>query len=425
MSLAVCSGMNRQAWVFVVTGLIACGKVATKGSSGDDDGSPDAAPTGAIELSPPVLDFGQVSVAVVASLQTVTLTNHSDQPATASLISGADAASFSIQHDTCDAPIDPGGSCTVDVAILVSHDGAYAASIDAKAGGLQASSMIAATSLAASVSMSPTSDVFGDVLLGATVTHQYMLTNDGQAPLPTPTLAVTGAAYTIASSTCPALLDGGASCVIGVAFQPTALGTQTSTVTATIGPLSAGCGLIARGTAQLSASKLGSGAGTVGGPGGLDCGANCTITVASSPITLTAAETTGSAFTGWAGAAAGCGTNKTCDVPITAATVTAVANFTDLPTLTVDVLNSGMVAGSVTLDNKGNGQPGSCTGSCAFDYPAATTVHLTAIEDLDACRQFDQWFGACAGQNANCTLTVSANISTTATFSRISGCLPK
>ncbi|HEV7557377.1 MAG TPA: choice-of-anchor D domain-containing protein [Kofleriaceae bacterium] len=420
--------MNRQAWVLVMTGLIACGKVATKGSSGDDDGSPDAPATGTIELSPPALDFGEVSIAVVPSLQTVTLTNHSDQPASASFsISGADATSFSILHDTCDAPIDPGASCTVDVAILVSHDGAYAASIDAKAGGLQASSMIAATSVTASLSMSPTSDVFGDVLLGASVTHQYTLANNGQAPLPTPTIEVTGAAYTVDASLCPAMLGAGATCVVSVTFQSSALGTQSSTLTATIGPLSAGCGLIARGTAKLTASKLGTGVGTVSGPGadGLDCGTTCTITVASSPITITAAETAGSSFTGWAGGAAGC-MNRTCDVAITSAAVTAIANFTDLPTLTVSVANGAMVSGSVAIDNTGNGQPGSCTDDCAFDYPAATTVRLTAIEDIDVCRRFDGWSGACFGQlTTSCTLTVSGNMSTSAGFSRKPNCNPK
>jgi hypothetical protein len=274
--------------------------------------------------------------------------------------------------------------------------------------------------------MSPTSDVFGDVSLGATVTHQYTLTNDGQAPLPTPTVEVTGAAYTVDSTMCPALLDAGATCVVSVTFQPSALGTQTSTVIATIGPLSAGCGLIARGTSQLSASKLGSGVGTVSG-GGLNCGATCTATVASTPITLTATATTGSVFSGWAGAAAGCGSNATCDVPIATGAVAAIANFTDLPTLTVAVVNgAGVTDGSVEISDRGDGQPGSCTNDCSFDYPAATVVHLTAIEDIDVCRQFDGWSGACFGQpTVNCTLTVSSNMSTSAGFSRKPSCNPK
>jgi len=416
--------MNRYVWVFAITSLIACGKVATKGSSGDDDGSSsgdDAGVSGGIELSPPILDFGQVSIAVTPSPQTVTLTNHGDQPASASFaISGADAASFSIQHDTCDAPIAAGGSCTVDVVILVSHDGAYAASVDAKAGDLHASSMIAATSLTASLSMSPTSDVFGDVSLGATVTHQYTLTNDGQAPLPTPTVEVTGAAYTVDSTMCPALLDAGANCVVSVTFQPSALGTQTSTVIATIGPLSAGCGLTARGTSVLSASKLGSGAGTVSG-GGLNCGAACTATVASTPITLTATATTGSVFSGWAGAAAGCGTNATCNVPIATGAVAAIANFTDLPTLTVDINQTPGLDGRVSVDNP----PTTCTSNCSFDYPAATTVHLIAEGDNVTCTQFDGWSGACFGQGSTCTLTVDSNKSTSAGFSKKPGCNPE
>ncbi len=73
----------------------------------------------------------------------------------------------------------------------------------------------------------------------------------------------------------------------------------------------------------LSVSRAGAGTGTVtSSPSGIDCGSACsTAFVVGKSVTLTAAPSTGSIFTGWGGACSGTGA---CTVTITAdATVTA------------------------------------------------------------------------------------------------------
>jgi hypothetical protein len=416
-------------YLVLVTGLLACGKVASHSmpdgnpGGGDDDAGTtgDDAGPGSLELAPTAIDFGQVSIAQAPSSQSIQITNKTGAAAHVTLaISGDDAASFTIDPGTCAGQLNNNDACMALIALTVTHDGAYAASIDASAGTVHASAPLAAMSVPATMSLSPSSDDFGDTNLASPATRQYSVTNTGQAPLPMPALALSGgAAYTIDSTTCNGTLDPGASCGFTVKFAPAAVGSQSAMVTATAGTLTAQVTIAGRGTAQLSAVRQGTGAGTVSG-GGLDCGATCAATVATNPVTLTASAAGGSAFTGWGGGAAGCGTSPTCSVAINAGTIAVTAGFADLPTLTVDV-NSSFGDPSVSISNPAM----TCTDSCTNDYPTATTVTLRANFDASNCEQFDGWSGACFGTiGTTCTLTVNANLSTSAGFSKKSGCNP-
>jgi arabinan endo-1,5-alpha-L-arabinosidase len=71
-------------------------------------------------------------------------------------------------------------------------------------------------------------------------------------------------------------------------------------------------------TYPLSVTKAGTGAGTVtSSPSGITCGATCSATFASgTSVTLSAAASAGSTFTGWGGA---CGGTGACNTTMTAA----------------------------------------------------------------------------------------------------------
>ena len=90
----------------------------------------------------------------------------------------------------------------------------------------------------------------------------------------------------------------------------------------------------------LTAAKTGSGTGTVSSnPAGITCGATCTARYLSgTSVTLSAAATAGSVFTGWSGG--GCTGTGTCVVNLTADT-TVTANFEVLRNLTVSKAGSG------------------------------------------------------------------------------------
>ncbi|MEI2711383.1 MAG: CARDB domain-containing protein [Chitinophagaceae bacterium] len=76
----------------------------------------------------------------------------------------------------------------------------------------------------------------------------------------------------------------------------------------------------------LTAAKAGTGQGTItSSPAGIDCGATCSHTFDdATQVTLTAAPTSGSTFTGWSGA--GCSGTGTCQVTINS-DQTATATF--------------------------------------------------------------------------------------------------
>ncbi len=422
--------MTKLVLLVVSVAALACGRVnpvADAGSSGDDDDAgpgtdDDAGGTDELELSPPSIDFGIVSIALPVFPRTVTITNHTAASATLQLaLSGPDAASFHFQRSSCDAPLAPGATCTIDVALAVGNLGAYAASLEATAGSAHASVTITATAVAAQLTATPSNDDFGDVVLGSTAMRQYTLTNTGDVELPVPSLVLTGdAAYSIGATDCDAVLAPAASCTFTVELHPVAVGPQTAKVTAVSGTLGPEVQLAGRGTSQLSVIKQGSGGGTVTG-GGLACGTTCAAMVATTPVTITAAPASGSRFAGWGGAAAACGATAACALPIDTAAVAVSATFDDLPTLTVEVKNGSLAQGSVAIDNPA----GTCTGTCTRDYASATTVHLTAREDISLCTQFDGWTGACSGTSTSCTVNVNGNLTASASFSRIASCNPQ
>jgi HYDIN/CFA65/VesB family protein len=424
--------MKRLFPVFLVTS-VACGNVNNPGDDHPDvdagsnnpmpDGSTDPGTDAAesIELVPAALDFGQVSVAQAPAPKTVTFTNRTASATTiVVVVSGADASSFTLDHSACDKVIAPNESCAITVALAVGHDGAYVASLDASASTFRASSSLAANSVHASLTLSPANDAFGDVTIASANTRQYTLTNAGDVALPMPALDKSGAgAYTFDGTTCGATIEPSQSCTFGVKFNPAAVGTQSTVVTATSGALTAQTSISGRGTSQLSATKQGSGAGIVSGAG-LTCGATCNAVVGSTPITLLAAPLTGSGFAGWGGAAASCGTNPSCTLAVTTPSVAVIATFNDLPTLTLVVNHSGVIA-DVKLDN-----PASiCPSLCVHDYPTTATVHLTAEPDTTACTQFDGWVVAGCGTSLSCTVTVSSNLTVTANFSKKPNCIPQ
>lgn len=91
-------------------------------------------------------------------------------------------------------------------------------------------------------------------------------------------------------------------------------------------------------THTLTVVKVGSGSGTVTGAG-IDCGADCTETVAwGTSIALSASPGNGSAFGGWSGG--GCTGNATCQVAIFSA-VTVTATFNLIPSGPVFYVRQG------------------------------------------------------------------------------------
>ncbi|MEQ1907384.1 MAG: hypothetical protein ABMA15_01085 [Vicinamibacterales bacterium] len=166
----------------------------------------------------------------------------------------------------------------------------------------------------------------------------------------------------------------------------------------------------------------------------ISCGSKCVQPYnAGALVTLTAKAASGNSFTGWLGACAGA--NATCTVPVNAAT-NVTANFAPNPsggggntggggggggggatsstfTLTVSTGNPGTItatpAGTKNI---------SCGKDCSSKFASGAVVTLTATPA--AGKAFLGWTDAClaAGTNTTCTVTMTANKTTKATFAK-------
>jgi hypothetical protein len=174
-------------------------------------------------------------------------------------------------------------------------------------------------------------------------------------------------------------------------------------------PITAASAVTATFTVQytLTVGKDGNGAGTVtSSPAGINCGGTCAAAFAEGQnVTLTAAPSTGSAFTGWSDS--GCPGTAPCTLSITAAS-SVTATFTLLPrTLTVNKAGAG--TGTVQSSPAGI----DCGATCSAVFNHGTVVSVFAISGASGA--FMGWSGACAGTGA-CSITMNSSRSVTATF---------
>lgn len=158
------------------------------------------------------------------------------------------------------------------------------------------------------------------------------------------------------------------------------------------------------------------------------CGNKCVQPYeAGQIVTLTAKPSSGYSFAGWSGACAGL--NTTCNVPVNAST-NVTATFAAIPkssggggggatggstaakfTLSVSTLNAGTVTAVPSGDKAIN-----CGKDCSARYAAGTVVTLTAT--APAGKSFLGWSGACTNAAGTCSVTMSADKSVKANFTK-------
>jgi hypothetical protein len=174
------------------------------------------------------------------------------------------------------------------------------------------------------------------------------------------------------------------------------------------------CGTTSTGTVNLSIAKTGNGSGTViSSPAGINCGATCSSSYSTgTTLALTATAASGSTFTGWSGDSDCSDGSVTMDI---GKSCTATFQLQTAPgsTLSVNLVNTitsaGTGSGSVTSSPSGI----SCGIDCSEPYVSGTPVTLTATPASGSV--FTGWSGACSG-TGNCALTITSNLTATATF---------
>lgn len=192
----------------------------------------------------------------------------------------------------------------------------------------------------------------------------------------------TGSVTCTGTGTCAATLNATSTVQATFVLNVTQFSVTPSTATANGGG----------GTVQCSAG---------GGPAG-PCGSYNVGTA----VTITASPNTASNFTGWSGGtgnAAGCTGTGPCVINSLTANTTVTANF-NKPILSVQVSGTGTV-------NSSPAGISNCTTNCSAPFDKTTVVTLSA-----SGAGFTGWSGGGCSGTGTCQVTVTSNVSVTATF---------
>jgi hypothetical protein len=375
-----------------------------------------------ISISPPTGSFGSVAVGATGQ-QTFTVSNGGDLSSGTPAVTlvGADPA-FMITTNGCTAAITGGKSCSVTVQFAPTTAGAKTGmlTVTATPGGTASAALSGAGLSPAVLSLTPATFDGGTVDVGSqSAPVTFVVTNTGMAASGVVALANTGSgatSFAITSDTCTGLqLAAGASCTVALVFKPTAFGAKSAMLGVSASPgASASATLTGTGrdTIQVTIAIAGTGTGTVtSSPAGTCVGSVCsyTRTTANPQVTFTATPAATSTFTSFGGVCAS--TTPTCTATLSASgTLTAtfaLATFTVTATPTLVGTGAGTIAFSPT---------GTSCGTGCNRYNAGTAVTLTATTTSG---YFGGWGGDCAAASfgATCNISVTRNITATATFS--------
>jgi uncharacterized repeat protein (TIGR01451 family) len=171
-------------------------------------------------------------------------------------------------------------------------------------------------------------------------------------------------------------------------------------------------------SALLDVAVGGAGAGRVTSlPNGIDCTTSCSSAFAAgAPVSLNAAASPGSIFTGWGGACTGVGA---CVLDMTAQRSVTAGFATGGATFELTVARAGSGVGGVAMSVPSGI---ACGGVCAASYASGDVVTLTAADDERSV--FIGWTGPCSGSGA-CVVTMSAATTVGAEFTLVPSLLDR
>jgi FG-GAP-like repeat/Abnormal spindle-like microcephaly-assoc'd, ASPM-SPD-2-Hydin len=186
-----------------------------------------------VQFSPSSIDFANEAVGNTSPAQTVTVTNAGYSATNISSISvtGPNASDFS-ETNTCGSSLAAGANCSVSVTFTPAVMGVRTAAVAIVDDAPGSPQTIALTGNGSGiVGVSPSTVTFSGQYVGTTGLPQSVtVTNNAATPL-TISKVTTSPADFASVNACGSTLAPGASCAIGVFFDPTQAGSRTGTLT--------------------------------------------------------------------------------------------------------------------------------------------------------------------------------------------------
>jgi FG-GAP-like repeat/Abnormal spindle-like microcephaly-assoc'd, ASPM-SPD-2-Hydin len=189
-----------------------------------------------VAVSPGYMTFGNHAPGTTSYSLKATLTNTGSTTLDISsiAITGANANEFS-QTNTCGTSVPAGKNCTISVVFRPTTFGNASAilNVSYNASGGPQTVLLLGTGSGPAVSLSPSSLSFPSQLVGTSSHPQIVtLTNSGNNALTISSVAASLADFSVVNG-CGSSVAAGASCSIGVSFDPTQSGTRNGTLTVT------------------------------------------------------------------------------------------------------------------------------------------------------------------------------------------------
>lgn len=199
----------------------------------------------AFNISPSSLTFTNQQPGVPSAAQTLTIGNTGGSPLAnvGFSITGAAAASYSIAGTNCGAVLANGSNCFAQVVFTPSATGAIAAALAISSSTLGVAPVSVPLNgsgqLAVGLAANPSQIAFSVVPAGQSSAAQLVtVTNSSGYAIASVSLAAP-APFTISQNNCTGTLAAGANCTASLAFQPSAGGSASASLTVTSSAVSA------------------------------------------------------------------------------------------------------------------------------------------------------------------------------------------
>jgi hypothetical protein len=214
----------------------------------------------AIGVSPSSLNFTAQQVGVASPALTLTVTNTGGAPMAnvGFQITGQAAGSFSTGAATCGATLANGSSCTVQVIFTPAAAGGSAATLTVTSSSLGVAPatvpLNGAGQVWAGLNVSPPQLTFAVTAVGQSSAAQTVtVSNTSGASIAAPAFAAP-AQFGVTQNNCTASVAAGASCTVGVIFQPTAVGAATGVLTVSSASVATPATVLLSGTGGVGAA---------------------------------------------------------------------------------------------------------------------------------------------------------------------------